>query len=310
MKRKRYKFGAVVFMLVLTMLSAILWPAENAKTELRTVTCADDLEGAGIGGVKSFMGGDASGIYFRSLLGRDIATYSEFDTFEDAVKALNSGSVDAIWACDVTAEYAKKKYENLEILDSSDMSETAKLKRPRFSFALAMPNTKENEELKKKLDGVIADMSSDGTLSMLTNDYIHRVTEVEPFYEDDMWSRSDRFRAANEMKGVLEIGITGATPPVELIDEKGNPTGFCVAFLDSIACGLKTDININILDTETAYSQLMSGRVDILFTGAESGNTTQEEKKFLTSTGYLDMYNYKFIVRGKSETDQGNGEIK
>ena len=80
-----------------------------------------------------------------------------------------------------------------------------------------------------------------------------------------------------------------------------------MALLDEIACRLCTDINIRILDTETAYSQVMAGKVDALFAVASSGNTTQEDKKFLTTTGYLDMYNYKFLVRVAGDAEEEKG---
>lgn len=307
MKRKWYKLGAVVIMIVLTALSAILWPAKGVSKELRNVTCADDLAGAKIGGVKSYMGAEASKIYFQSLLGRDVSGYREYDSFEDAVEGLREGEVDGIWACDVTAGYASKKY-GLKILDSKDMSATANLAAPRFSFAFAMADTPENKLLKEKLDTGLTEIIKDGTVRNLVNDYVTKASEIGKFYEEDMWSRGDRFRSNNEISGSINIGITGATPPLDYIDEYGRPCGFCVAFLDELACELCTDINIEILDTDTAFTQLMSGRVDALLTGAASGNTTQEQKKFLTSIGYLEMYNYKFLVREPVTDEQGTDE--
>ncbi|MBO4762434.1 MAG: transporter substrate-binding domain-containing protein [Lachnospiraceae bacterium] len=307
MKTKWYKFGAVVFLLILTLVSAVLWKTGDGQKELKTVTCADDLEGSRIGGVRSYMGPEASGIYFESLLGRDTSAYREYDSFEDAVEGLRTGEVDAIWACDSTADYAVKNYGDLDILDNSDMSATARLSKPRFSFALAVTDDKEGEETRKRLSDAIDKIRSDGTLGRLVNDYIKNAVSTDPFREEDMWSRTDRFRFTHEMSGSLDIGITGSAPPIEMIDEDGQPSGFCVAMLDEIACRLCTDINIRILDTETAYSQLMAGKIDALFAGADSGNTTQEDKKFLTTTGYLDMYNYKFLVRTPQEPETTDG---
>gem|GEM_PF-1643623 len=301
MKTKWYKVGAVAFMLIVSMVSAIIWTADTAQKDLKNVKCADDLTGAKVGGVKSYMGPEASAIYFRSIIGRDISSYREYDSFEDAVVGLKEGEVDAVWACDVTADYAVKRYEGLSMLDNSEMAATANLNEERFKFALTMPDNEEGKELKKKLDEALSSVQNDGMLDVLKNDYIRNASDIDPFYEEEMWSINDRFRSSHEMKGTITVGVTGGAPPVELIDENGKPYGFCVALIDEIACRLCTDIDIKVLDPETAYSQLMAGRVDALFAGAETGNTTQEEKKFLTTTGYQAMRNYKFLVRSVQE---------
>ena len=127
MKIKWYKIGAVVFMLGLTLTSALLFKTDSTGKKMRVVKTAADLSGARVGGVKSYMGPEASGIYFESLIGSDISAYREYDTFDDAVAGLKAGEVDAIWACDVTADYAVRRYEGLEILSSEGMAATANL---------------------------------------------------------------------------------------------------------------------------------------------------------------------------------------
>ncbi|MCR5520824.1 MAG: transporter substrate-binding domain-containing protein [Lachnospiraceae bacterium] len=300
MKTKWYKVGAVVFVLALSLISALLRTADDGQTQLRTVTCADDLEGSRIGGIKSYMGPEASKIYFQSLLGREISAYLEYDSFDDAVKGLKKGEVDAVWACDVTADYAVEKYAGIGILDSSELSATSNLAQPRFSFSIGMPAGKETDETLKKLNAALDQIRLEGKLSVLINDYIKNMGS---FGEEDMWSRNERFRKNHEMKGSLDIGITGAAPPVETVDGNGEPDGFCVALLDELACKLGTDINIKVLDSETAYSELMSGRVDALFAVAASGNTTQEEKKLKTTIGFFDMFNYRFLIRSAVGTE-------
>ncbi|MCR5828986.1 MAG: transporter substrate-binding domain-containing protein [Lachnospiraceae bacterium] len=301
MKKKWYKVGAVAAMLIITLVSSVIWTADKDRSDLKVVKCADDLTGAKVGGVKSYMGPEASAVYFQSIIGRDISSYKEYDSFEDAVEGLKEGEIDALWGCDVTADYAVKRYEDLAILDSSDMAATANLKEPRFEFAFAMPDNDDGEKMQKTLSGVIESMTVDGTITILANDYIKNAAYVDPFYPKNMWSRTDRFRSGHEMDGKITIGVTGSAPPLELIDEDGKPYGFCVALADEMSCRLCTDVEIEVLDTETAFSQLMAGRVDALFAGAKSGNTTQEDKKFLTTCGYYTMRNYRFIVRSAQE---------
>ncbi len=308
MKIKWYKIGAVVFMLGLTLTSALLFKTDSTGKKMRVVKTAADLSGAKVGGVKSYMDPEASGIYFESLIGSDISAYREYDTFDDAVAGLKAGEVDAIWACDVTADYAVRRYEGLEILSTEGMAATANLVTPRFSFAFMMPDSEDGKETQKTLNEALEELRSSGTLGRLTDDYLSAGSGGASFTEEDMWSRTDKFRSNHEISGSIDIGITGGAPPVEIIDENGNPGGFCVAFLDEIACCLNTDINIKILDAETAYSQLLAGRVDALLAGAESGNTTQEKKKFLTTSGYRNMYNYRFLVRSEQSPD-GEADI-
>jgi len=305
MKKKNYKYISVFVFILLTAASVITASkTDRAGGEgLPAIETAGDLAGRKLGGVKTRMGSEAAGIYFESMLGQDIYSYREYDDFETATQGLLNGDVDALWATDVTAEYAVSVNDGLKILDSSQLAATANLPAPRFYFAMSLRSDKESRNLCDLLSRTIDGMNSDGTCGSLASDYITHADIMEPYREEDMWSRSDRYKSLHEVKDTITVGITGDVPPVEMIDENGEPYGYCIAFLDEVACRLDRKVVPVVLDPATAYSSLMAGRVDALFTGATANNTTQETREYITTTGFLKMSNYKFLIRDAGKVE-------
>lgn len=295
--KKLYKIGAVILATVTLLICTGLGVGVPADTyEPIVVTCADDLSGQVLGGVSTRMPVDSSKIYFESLTGRKLSGVTAYSSLDEAVAALKTGDCAAVWATDVSAQFLTQKYSGLSILSRKDMAATAQLSKPRFSFCMALRDDKEGKSLRTRLNTAMQEMNSDGTGSLLTREYITKAADADRFYEDEMWHRNERFRKNHEMSGSLTIGITGAVPPLELIDEEGKPYGFCVAYIDELACRLLTDIDIEILDNETAFSSLMSGRVDALFTYGTAKSTTETPVNYITTEGYYTMSNYEFLV--------------
>ena len=76
-----------------------------------------------------------------------------------------------------------------------------------------------------------------------------------------MISQTEEYKRTHQQIGTIRVGITGAVPPLELIDEKGEPYGFCAAFMDEIACRLGCCVEFEILDNETAFTGLIGQEI-------------------------------------------------
>lgn len=303
--KKLYKIGAVAAAIIVLLICTGLGIGyEGDRAEPYIAGCADDLEGQVLGGIVTRMPQNSSQIYFESLLGRKLGGYTTFGSYDEAVTALKMGKCSALWSTDVSAKYLTSVYEGLEILDNKDMAATAQLSQNRFGFSMALRDDAEGKRIRTKINDAMNEMVSDGTLAVISKDYITRADRAERFYEEEMWHRNERYLKNHELTETITIGVTGAVPPIELIDESGKPYGFCVVFLDEIACRAEVEIDIEILDNETAFSSLMSGRVDALMTYGNAHNTTETMKDYITTDAFYAMNNYKFIVN--SEPDSAN----
>ena len=81
-----------------------------------------------------------------------------------------------------------------------------------------------------------------------------------------------------------------------MLDEDGDPYGFCVAFMDEMGQQLGRNVEFVVLDNETIFSSLMSGRIDAVFCYGTPGKvTTEGAKNWIMSEGYLKCKGYKLI---------------
>ena len=141
-------------------------------------------------------------------------------------------------------------------------------------------------------------MKSDGTLDSIIDRY---VTGAEVFETEE--GKKNRFYPDMMKKasgnGTVTVGISGAVPPLELLDEDGDPYGFCVAMMEEV--GLRTGKKVKFvrLDNETAFTQLLSGRVDVIFSYGTGRITTEYKQKFIVTDGYLDMQRYEMLQINK-----------
>ena len=94
----------------------------------------------------------------------------------------------------------------------------------------------------------------------------------------------------------LYVGVTGNIPPLDSIDEMGNPYGFSVALMDEISLLLDRGVKFVVIDSETMFTQLMSGRVDMIFCYGTSTNHSTEVPAYIMTEGYYSMKNYSFIT--------------
>ena len=246
-----------------------------------------------LGGVDSRMPENSALVFFGSTFGMKLTSYKAYKNFDEAICALKSGEADAIWACDLSTDYLLKVNDGLVRVDADQNSDIQKTKDARFSFGMALKKGS-GEALRDEINIAIGDMKADGTLAELVNKYVDNAEnfeteqgEKERFYPDKMRKKTG--------KGTITVGITGAVPPLELLDKDMQPYGFCVAMMDEIGARTGKNVKFVYLDNETAFTSLMGGRVDLLFTYGTGYVTTEAKPGHIMTDGYLEMQRYELI---------------
>ena len=247
-----------------------------------------------LGGVKTRMPENSALVFFKSTLGQDISSYKASKNLDEALYMLKTGKTDAIRACDVTADFLIETNEDLKKAEIQNMSDIQKTEDARFSFGMALKKDKGNE-LKTKIDKCLSDMKTDGTLDTLIETYVKNAS----YYETDE-GRKKRFYPENMRKvkgdGTIRVGITGAVPPLELIDEDSEPYGFCVALMEELSVRLGSKVEFVVIDNETAFTLLQGESIDLLFAYGTGRITTEYKQNFIMTDGYLEMQRYDVVM--------------
>lgn len=279
-----------VYIVLLLLAGAGAFKADTAKGGVKDISGVKTL-----GGIESAMPENSALVFFGSTMGKTLSGYKAYKNMDALLFALKSGEVDAIWACDVTADFLLTKDTGLKKLNISGMSDIQKTKDARFEFGMALKDTEGSKKLRDDIDTVLSAMKSDGSLNEIIQKYIYSAWDFETdegkekrFYASDMRSSSG--------KNTIYVGITGAVPPLNMLDEDGKPYGFCVALMDEIGMRLGRGIEFVILDNETAFTSLMKGKVDLIFSYGTGMITTENKKNYIMTDGYYPMSRYEFLI--------------
>ena len=279
-----------VYIVLLLLAGAGAFKADTAKGGVKDISNVKTL-----GGIESAMPENSALVFFGSTMGKTLSSYKAYKNMDALLFALKSGEVDAIWACDVTADFLLTKDTGLKKLNISGMSDIQKTKDARFEFGMALKDTEGSKKLRDDIDTVLSAMKSDGSLNEIIQKYIYSAWDFETdegkekrLYASDMRSVSG--------KNTIYVGITGAVPPLNMLDEDGKPYGFCVALMDEIGMRLGRGIEFVILDNETAFTSLMKGKVDLIFSYGTGMITTENKKNYIMTDGYYPMSRYEFLI--------------
>lgn len=237
-----------------------------------------------IGGVAGTMPDDSVKLFLEGYFGTAVSEYVSFPDFESAKKALDCGKVDAVWATDVTAAFLERTGE----YRSTGPLETPGKGADRFSFAFAF--APEKAALQDDADLFLAKLRLSGAL------HPQKLTG-EQAASGAAELAADSVTSQKHGKGKLYIGITGAVPPLAYFENgkaRGAVTEIAAAFAKSIG---RKPVFVRV-DERQAYTALMAGRVDMLAVSATSENHSLTMPKYLTSTGYLGVKEYR-LVTGK-----------
>ena len=290
-----------------TVNSGKITSGENGSSSTEEgIRSVKELSGKPLGGVVAKMPDASAKIFFESQFGVKFSAYRSYDTVETAVKALKMNQVQAIWASDVTADWLLRNNEGLKVLPTVNGLEQVQVGtdanrqnvaegaegRARMQFALAF--RPEDEAMRDLCNERLAELKANGKLDALLEQYVWGDAE-ERFYPEQMTVNSETFSVQITGKPVY-IGITGSVPPLECVDERGVPYGFCVALSDLLGQKLGCEVRFKVVDSETIFTELMAGKLDMVFCYGTSANHSTEFPPYIMSEGYCPMRGYRLIV--------------
>lgn len=214
--------------------------------------------------------------------------FQYYDDLAGMLMALDAGTVDEVTLPRFVAEYVVKTNPELEICCVEAMPESMTL---RFGFR------EDDDTLRTKINGTIADMKRDGTLDELMDRYLKPTAG-----EDLVPVQFDSFPESEE---TIRVAVTGDLPPIDYISADGVPAGFNTAVLAEVGRRLGANIELVSLQTGGRALALMSGTVDTVFWFMWSPNDSNDVPEgVLLSDSYLsfDMWLHIRSV-SKSEND-------
>ena len=168
-----------------------------------------------------------------------------FDSLMTMQMALNRGEIDEIALPEVVAEYLLKANPDFDACCAV---------RTRNPMALVFGFSKDNVVLASKFNRALRMIDEDWTLAEIQGVYIYNNGIAKPV-------KFDHFDGADTVK----VAVTGDMPPIDYIDETGNPAGFNAALLAEL--GRRMQVNIELLNVEAGArtAALVSGRADVVF---------------------------------------------
>lgn len=227
------------------------------NTQTKTIASIDDLNGAKIG-VQLGTTGD---IYATDVEG---ATVEQYTKGADAVQALKQKKIDCVI---IDKEPAKKFVEandGLKILEEDFVTE---------EYAICV--SKENTELKDKINSALAQIKEEGTLDSIIANYIGDDTKGKSPYE----SPSDVDRS----NGVLTVATNATFEPYEYVENE-EVVGIDIDLAQAICDKLGMELKVDNIEFDAIINAVQSGKADV----GVAGLTITEDR--LESIDFTDPY--------------------
>ena len=168
-----------------------------------------------------------------------------YDSLLTMQMALARGEIDEVALQEVAANYIMKVNPEFEICC------TAKTRSP---MALAFGFRKDKADLVSRFNRALIAMEGDGTLAELQGKYIYSDEPAKPI-------TFDTFPDAE----TISVAVTGDIPPIDYIDEGGEPAGFNTALLAELGRRMSANMKLVNIEAGARTAALVSGRVDVVF---------------------------------------------
>lgn len=259
-KSKTWYLRWILIMLMVFMIPMTLFSCKSKKaSEPSKVKTIDDLPGATIG-VQLGTTGDI----FVSDYEKEGSTIERYNKAADAVQALKLGKIDCVVIDKAPADAFVKINSDLSILEESFAVE---------EYAICI--SKENPELREKINAAIAQLKADGTLDSIISNYIGDDTKGKsPYISPENVDRSN---------GTLSIATNATFEPYEYI-EKGEIIGIDIDIANAICDILGMSLEIQDIEFDSIINAVQSGKADV----GVSGMTVTEDR--LKSIDFTDSY--------------------
>lgn len=242
----------------------------SSKAPANTVFSVDDLAGKKIG-VQLGTTGD---IYATDEYGDE--SVERYNKGTDAVQALKQGKIDCVIIDEQPALAFVDKNSDLKILDDEFTNE---------DYAIAI--SKDNSELKNKINDALSELKADGTLDAIISNWIGEDAGKTPYESPADVDRSN---------GTIVMATNAYFPPYETYDADQKVVGLDVDMAQAICDKLGMELKVEDMEFDSIITAVQSGKADI----GVAGMTVTDER--LESIDFTDTYTTSrqvIIVRSK-----------
>ena len=260
---------------IVTLLAGVmalgLTACGGSKVPANSVHTIDDLPGKTIG-VQLGTTGDI----YASDYEAEGSTIERYNKGADAIQALKQGKVDCVIIDAQPAQAFVDKNSDLKILEEEFALE---------EYAICI--SKDNTELKEKINGALAELEANGTLTAIISNYIGDETKGKTPYE----SPADVDRS----NGTLVMATNAAFEPYEFYKDQ-KIVGIDADMAQAVCDILGMELKIEDMEFDAIINAVTSGKADI----GVAGMTVTEER--LQSVDFSDPYTTAtqvIVVRGE-----------
>lgn len=206
-----------------------------------------------------------------------------FGSLPEMLLALDAGIIDGACVPEHVGKYLLARLDGVR----AGMVEFSNI---RESYYLGFYR---NTELRDRVNGALAEMKADGTLSRLLEQYLQNLDQDPKPVEFESFEGAPTLKAA----------VTGDLPPIDLIAEDGSPAGFNTALLSEL--GRRLEINVELVNIESSARtvSLTSGVVDVVFWYLYGENyvITDMENGIQLSAPYYDLDDWFYIEKKQAD---------
>ncbi|MBR1523766.1 MAG: transporter substrate-binding domain-containing protein [Lachnospiraceae bacterium] len=273
---------------------------------------ADDNEDIkGFTDLKGKKSSNSLGSTYADLAEKYGAEVQNVDTLSETIDMLTSGRVDATLNAEVSFYDYLGEHPDAPIKIVALTDEASEVSIPLRKGA-------ESAALKEEIDKAINELSSDGTLSELSNKYfgsdISQTSEAADSVESaDSGSleailseqENDELQAILD-SGIIKVGVEGTYPPITYHDEAGELTGFDVDVAKAIAAKLGVEAEFTETEWDSLLASIDSGRIDTVINAVSV--TDQRKEKYDFTEPYVSVYR-NIIVKGDNDSINGPDDL-
>ncbi len=191
------------------------------------------------------------------------ATIERYKNGADAVQALKQGKVDAVIIDNEPAKVFVSKNDDLVILEEEFAIE---------EYAIAIK--KGNTDLTDAINGALAELKADGTLDMITKNWIGEEAGMHPYVTPE---------GTTYPNGTLVMATNAQFPPYESLDGS-EVVGFDADMMKAVCDKLGYELKIENIDFDSIIAAVDSGKADV----GVAGMTVTEDR--LKNIDFSDSY--------------------
>lgn len=209
--------------------------------------------------------------------GIDRVEVVSFDNLNAMEMALQSGQIDAMILYVTVGNYLARETQSLSVFNRiSEYADPGKYQVHAFDeipeefpaafwFALdqmlgtdfSFMMMDDHAALRDEFNQAIAEMNADGTFLRLMQEQFDALAEGKALEAVPM----EKIEGAE----TIRVAVTGDLPPMDYMDESGNPAGFNTAVLSEIGKKIGKNIEMVSIESGARAVALASGTVDVVF---------------------------------------------